>query len=229
MSSPLKTFKLYGKGSVNPPKVALILTLLDIPFETISVPIAKIKEPEYTAINPNGRIPAIYDPNTDLTLWESGAIIEYLIEKYDVEQKFSFAPGSKESYLAKQWFFYQATGQGPYYGQSVVFKKFQPIPEAAERYVKEINRVSGVLDAWLAKQKLEYTDTPGFDGPWLVANKFSYADLSFIIWQTTVKLVLTEEEYLDDNFPEVKEWIERMNAKPKVGSALATHFGPTEY
>jgi len=229
MSSPLKTVKLYGKGSVNPPKVALILTLLDIPFETISVPIAKIKEPEYTAINPNGRIPAIYDPNTDLTLWESGAIIEYLIEKYDVEQKFSFAPGSKESYLAKQWFFYQATGQGPYYGQSVVFKKFQPIPEAAERYVKEINRVSGVLDAWLAKQKLEYTDTPGFDGPWLVANKFSYADLSFIIWQTTVKLVLTEEEYLDDNFPEVKEWIERMNAKPKVGSALATHFGPTEY
>lgn len=229
MPSSLKTIKLYGKGSVNPPKVALVLTLLDIPFESVSVPVSVMKEPEYTSINPNGRIPSIYDPNTDLTLWESGAIVEYLIEKYDVEHKFSFAPGSKESYWAKQWFFYQATGQGPYYGQSVVFKKFQPIPEAAARYVKEINRVSGVLEGWLAKQRSEYGNTPGFDGPWLVANKFTYADLAFIIWQTTVGMVLTKEEYSDDNFPEVKEWLERMNAKPKVGSAVATHFGPTEY
>lgn len=68
MLSLLKTVKLYGKGSVNPLKVALILTLLNIPFKTVSILIAKIKELEYTAINLNGRIPIIYDLNTDLTL-----------------------------------------------------------------------------------------------------------------------------------------------------------------
>lgn len=223
MASSLKTVKLYGKGSVNPPKVALMLTLLDVPFETVSVPLAKVKEPEYTAINPNGRLPAIYDPNTDLTLWESGAILEYLIEKYDVERKFSFAPGTNESFLAKQWLFYQTSGQGPYYGQAAVFKMFhqEQLPSAIERYVKEVNRVSGVLDAWLAKQKLEYTATPGFDGPWLVANKMSYADLSFITWQTVISMFLSKEEYSIDSFPNLKDWIERMNAKPKVGSTLA--------
>ena len=201
-----------------------MLTLLNVPFEIISVPMAKIKEPEYTAINPNGRLPAIYDPNTDLTLWESGAIMEYLIDKYDVERQFSFAPQTNESYLAKQWLYYQTTGQGPYYGQAAVFKMFhhENLPSAVERYVKEVNRVSGVLDTWLAKQKLEYADTPGYDGPWLVANKMSYADLSFITWQTLIAMLLTKEEYSVNNFPNLKDWIERMKMKPRVGSTLST-------
>lgn len=149
MSISLKTLKLYGKGSVNPPKVALILTLLDVPFETISVPMAKVKEPEYTAINPNGRLPSIFDPNTNLTLWESGAIIEYLIEKYDVERKFSFVSGSNESYLAKQWLFFQTTGQGPYFGQAAVFKMFhhEKLPSAVERYVKASPTATSSLES----------------------------------------------------------------------------------
>ena len=54
-------------------------------------------------------MPAIVDPNTDLTLWESGAIIEYLVEKYDKDNKVSFPAGSKEAYLAKQWLYFQGT------------------------------------------------------------------------------------------------------------------------
>lgn len=81
--------------------------------------------------------------------------------------------------------------------------------------------MSGVLDAWLAKQKLEYADSPGFDGPWLVANKLSYADLSFITWQTTIAFFCAPDEYSIDSFPNLKDWIERMNAKPKVGSTIA--------
>lgn len=84
-----------------------------------------------------------------------------------------------------------------------------------------MNRVSGVLDAWLAKQKIEYTDTLG-DGPWLVANKFTYADLSFITWQAGAGMFFEPEEYSVDNFPNLKDWMERMKAKPKVGSILAS-------
>jgi len=62
-------------------------------------------------------MPAIHDPNRDLTLWESGAIIEYLIEVYDKKQKLSFPAGSNEAYLAKQWLYFQVSGQGPYFGQ----------------------------------------------------------------------------------------------------------------
>lgn len=72
-------------------------------------------------------MPAIQDPNfgTDgITIWETGAIIEYLIERYDTEHKLSFPAGTAEAYHAKQWLFFQASGQGPYFGQVAFFKKF---------------------------------------------------------------------------------------------------------
>jgi glutathione S-transferase len=75
-------------------------------------------------------MPAIYDPNRDLTLWESGAIIEYLIEVYDQDQKLSFPAGSKEAYLAKQWLYFQVSGQGPYFGQVSAFRDGRQKPAA---------------------------------------------------------------------------------------------------
>jgi len=183
----------------------------------VPIPLSDVKKDYYTKINPNGRLPSIYDPNTDLTLWESGAIIEYLVDKYDKDHKISFAPGSAEAYHAKQWLFFQASGQGPYYGQASWFKKFHPerIPSALERYVKEINRVTGVLEKYLAeeKEKLE----PGAGGPWLVGNKFSYADIAFISWQVIVTRVITPEDgYNPDDFPVVKDWVNRQLAREKV-------------
>lgn len=101
----------------DPPKVPIVLEELGIPYETVPVEISKTKEPEFLKVNPNGRIPAIYDPNTDLTLWESGAIILYLIERYDKKQALSFPAGSNDAALALQYLFFQVSGQGPYYGQ----------------------------------------------------------------------------------------------------------------
>ncbi|KAJ2988560.1 hypothetical protein NUW58_g3907 [Xylaria curta] len=128
MTSSLKPIKAYGKGGPNPPKVIMILEELGLPYEIVSVQFADVKKPEYTAINPNGRLPAIHDPNTGLTLWESGAIVEYLVETYDKENKISFPKGSNESYLTKQWLYYQTTGQGPYFGQAVWFTRYHPGP-----------------------------------------------------------------------------------------------------
>lgn len=120
MSTQLKAIKLWGKGSTNPPKIAILLNELGLAHEVIEMSFPDLKKPEFLTINPNGRMPAIYDPNTDLTLWESGAIVEYLIEKYDTDQKLSFAPGSAESFHAKQWLFFQVSGQAPYFGQAAV-------------------------------------------------------------------------------------------------------------
>jgi hypothetical protein len=110
--SSFKPITIWGKAGPNPPKVRMLAKELGLPYELNDIGFADVKKPEYLKINPNGRMPAIHDPNEDLTLWESGAIIEYLVEKYDTERKISFAPGSKEAYLAKQWLFFQGETRG---------------------------------------------------------------------------------------------------------------------
>lgn len=197
----------------------MILEELKLPYDVVPWPISDVKKPEYTAINPNGRLPSIVDPNTDLTLWESGAIVEYLIEKYDTEHSISFKPGTAEYFHAKQWLYFQATGQGPYFGQAVWFKKFHPekIPSALDRYLKEIDRVSGVLEGWLAKQKEQYPTT---DGPWLVGGRISYADIAFVQWQRVIGMILQKDEYDIERYPLLNEWIQKMLARDTVKKAI---------
>jgi len=219
----LKPIKVWGKGGPNPPKVAILLEELGVPYEAIVVPLSDVKKPEYTAINPNGRLPSIHDPNTDLTLWESGAIVEYLIDKYDTEHRFSFPAGSAESYHAKQYLFFQVSGQGPYYGQAAWFKAFhhEQLPSAIARYVGEINRVTGVLEGIL-KAKAEEAEKAGGvgDGPWLVGGKYSYADIAFVSWQTVVLKIHGPDEFNPDDYPHVKDWIDRILARPAVQAGL---------
>ncbi|KAI0535918.1 glutathione S-transferase [Xylaria digitata] len=219
MASSLKPIKAYGKGGPNPPKVIMILEELGLPYEIVAVPFSDVKKPEYTAINPNGRLPAIYDPNTDLTLWESGAIVEYLIETYDKENKISFPKGSNESYLTKQWLYYQTTGQGPYYGQAVWFTKYHPekLPSAADRYYKEIYRVTTVLEGHLAQQKAKGGSS---DGPWLVGGKATFADLAWYMWQALIAGDFLDNAIKYDDYPNVRDWLERVGSRPSVKLAV---------
>lgn len=220
----IQPIKLYG-GTLgpNPFKVTIILNVLEIPHEDVSIPFSEIKGPAYEAVNPNGRLPAIYDPNTDITLWESGAIIEYLIERYDTSEprKLSFTPRSAEAEHARQWLYLQATGQGPYYGQGYWFLNYHPekVPSAVERYVNEAKRMTGVLEKWLAKQKEEHKSSPG-DGPWLVGNKMSYADLAFIPWQKGAHMSFTEHGFDPEQFPNVVDWFNRMTGHPIVSKTM---------
>lgn len=210
----LQPIKVWGKGGPNPPKVAILLEELGLPYEAIVVPLSNVKKPEYTAINPNGRLPSIQDPNTGITLWESGAIVEYLIETYDKEHKVSFAPGTPEYFHAKQFLYFQVSGQGPYYGQAAWFKKFhhEQLPSAIERYVNEINRVTGVLERVLSEK--------GVAEPWLVGNNYSYADLSWISWQTIIERLVDKSEYDIEKYPHVKSWVQRILAREAVKKGL---------
>jgi glutathione S-transferase len=220
----MQPLKLYG-GILgpNPLKVAIILGVLQLPYETEVIMPDQLKTPTYEAINPNGRLPSLYDPNTEITLWESGAIIEYLIERYDTEEprKLSFPPGSADAEHARQWLYFQTSGQGPYYGQGYWFMRHhaEKVPSAIERYVNEAKRVTAVLDRWLAKQKQIYQDQPG-DGPWLVGNRMSYADLAFISWQRTPRSTFVEAGFDVDSFPHEKDWFECMTSHEDVKAVL---------
>lgn len=219
-NASLKPITIHGKHGPNPPKIRILCEELGLPYQVNDVQFPDLKQPAFLAINPNGRMPAIQDPNTSLTLWESGAIMLYLIETYDKEQKLSFAPGSNEAQLARQWLFFQTTGQGPYYGQAVWFTRYHPetLPSAQERYYREIERVTGVLEKHLKEQP------KGEDGPWLVGGKFSYADLAFVSWQLVVEDLLKEKVDVEA-FTEVKGWMERMKGREAVGKVVAEMLG----
>jgi glutathione S-transferase len=106
-----KPITLWGHTSgPNPWKVAMIFEELNISYEHKFIELPEIKKDPYKSINPNGRVPAIEDPNTGITIWESGAILEYLVDTYDKQNTISFTAGSKEYYEAKQWLYYQMSG-----------------------------------------------------------------------------------------------------------------------
>ncbi|KAI8315991.1 hypothetical protein K4K61_011937 [Colletotrichum sp. SAR11_59] len=211
----IKKIKVLGVHGPNAGKVIVLCEELGIPYETAIIPLNDVKNPSYVAINPNSRLPSIQDPNTDLTLWESGAIIEYLTDTYDKAHKLSFEPGTAAAYHARQWLFYQTTGQGPYYGQAMWFIIYQPLPEARERYVKEVNRVTGVLEGHLEKQ------TPDADGnSWFLGGRISYVDIAFFTWQHTASPRIPDVEFNQDEFPHVKKWYDNMLARPSVQKVL---------
>jgi len=181
----------------------------NLPYTHKMIEFPDMKKEPYESINPNGRVPSIQDPNTGTTLWESGAIIEYLVETYDKQHKISFAPGSKEYYETKQWLFYQVSGQGPYFGQAVWFTLYHPekLPSAVDRYVNEIRRVSGVLDRVLQ------------DKEFLVGGKFSYADAAFVTGYA-IMFLWADRFNLETEFPHLNTWLERIKVRPAIAKIL---------
>ncbi|KAL2137806.1 hypothetical protein VTI28DRAFT_8185 [Corynascus sepedonium] len=222
--SDMEPIQIWGRKGPNPPKVTMILEELGLPYEHVPIEFKDVKKPDYLAINPNGRLPAIRDPNSGgLILWESGAIIEYLVERYDTDRRLSFTPGIDKAYHTKQWLYFQTTGQGPYFGQATWFKMYhhERVPSAFERYVGEVKRVSGVLEGYLESQKMKTNSNSEDDGPWLVGGKLTFADISFIPWYCWMEWFLDDEEFSLDEYPTVKDWLDRMRARPSVAKVLS--------
>lgn len=250
MSSALQPLKLYGLAATNPPKVAFVLEELGLPYEVVPVSVslsiakeptyvpppstpppshhshllypqhATVKDPSFLAINPNGRMPALRDPNNaDLTIWESGAILQYLISRYDsTTQKLSFPPESALAWHATQYLFFQVSGQGPYYGNGYFFAKLsQPRNDAAvARFVAEAERVTGVLEGVLNAAP---ADANG--NKWLVGGKCSYADLAFLPYQLIARVVFKDEGFHEGGqFPTVKRWVDVMLGRESVRKIL---------
>jgi GST-like protein len=159
-------------------------------------------KPDFLKIGPNNRMPAIVDQapadgGGPLSIFESGAILLYLAEKTG-----RFLPTDIRGRVrATEWLFWQMGGLGPMAGQNHHFSQYAPekIPYAIDRYVKETNRLYGVLDRQLANHEF-------------VAGEYSIADMACYPWIVPYE---RQGQNLDD-FPHVKRWFEAIKARPAV-------------
>ena len=207
--------QLYSFPTPNGVKASIMLEEIGLPYEPHLVDIMKNETwgPEFLSLNPNGKIPAIVDPDgpggKPLALFESGAILAYLGEK--TGKLLSKDPA--ERYETMQWVFFQMAAVGPMFGQLGFFHKFggKAIEDKRplERYRDESKRLLGVLETRLA----------GRD--WIMGKEFSIADVSLIGWVRALKVFYEAGEMLGmDLLPRVNDWLERALARPAVQRGL---------
>lgn len=179
----------------------MMLEELNVPYEHKLWDFKQVKTPEFEKLNPNGRVPAIEDPNTGIILWESGAIVEYIVETYDKAQKFTYT-STPEKYQLKQWLHFQMSGQGPYFGQAIWWHHLTPhdFQPAKDRYVNEVVRVASVIDKHLTATGKDY----------LVGDKYTYADLSFVPWFN----VVFSQGWLKEDETAFGKWYKRISQRP---------------
>jgi GST-like protein len=202
LNGGFKMIDLYYWTTPNGHKITLFLEETGLPYKIVPVNIGKGEQfnPEFLKIAPNNRIPAIVDHEpksggSPISLFESGAILLYLAEKTG-----RFLPKEEHKKAEViQWLFWQMGGLGPMAGQNHHFTQYAPekIPYAIDRYVKETNRLYGVLNKRLA-------DRP------FVAGEYSIADMACYPW-----IVSYEKQQQDLNqFPNLKRWFEEIKARP---------------
>ena len=207
--------QLYSLPTPNGVKVSIMLEEIGLPYEPHTIDIGKNETftPEYLSLNPNGKIPAIIDPDgpggAPLGLFESGAILQYLAEKTG---KLLPADAARR-YETIQWVHFQMSAVGPMFGQVGYFHKFagREIADkrALERYVAESKRLLGVLERRL-------------DGrPWIMDDAYTIADIALLGWVRNLIGFYGAREIVGfDSFGHVSAWLERGLARPAVQRGL---------
>ncbi|KAF1987296.1 hypothetical protein K402DRAFT_412262 [Aulographum hederae CBS 113979] len=203
---PIVLYHAPSGSGPNPWKVAFILAELQIPFEIKWTKYLDLRREPYLSINPNGKVPSIEDPNTGVTVFESGACIQYIIETRITTPRQRY----------KRRLFFRCSGQGPYFGQKMWFSNFHSeknIVSAIERYAFEAKGIIGVLESKLAKQKQGGSD-------WLVGDKCRYADLAFVSWNNLIPAMFPEGFEVEEEFPLFYGWWQSMLGMESVRGVL---------
>lgn len=204
--------RFYFHPTPNPAKVALMLEEVGLSYEVIPVDTSKGEQhkPEFRAINPNGKVPAIVDTEgpggKETRVFDSGAILLYLGEKTG---RLIGSPSEKGELLS--WLFFIATGIGPFSGQAVHFQHAAPekLSYAINRYRREVERHYEVLDLHLKGRDF------------LVGDEFSIADISAWGWLDRAPRVLPGESAPIEAFPNLQRWFKAIDARSAVAKARA--------
>jgi GST-like protein len=199
---------LYYWPTPNGWKISIMLEECGLPYSVIPVNISKGEQfkPEFLAISPNNRIPAIVDPDgpggRPISVFESGAILQYLGRKTG-----KFYPTDERARVeVEQWLYWQVGGLGPMAGQAHHFRIYAPekIDYAVTRYTNEVARLYGIMNKRLADREF-------------LAGEYSIADIACVGWSK-----LWERQGQDiSKFPHFKRWLETVKARPAVQRGLA--------
>ena len=206
---------LYNWHTSNGRKLFIMLEELGVEYNTIPIDINADDQftPEFTAINPNGKIPAMVDHDgpdgTPFTLFESGAMLMYLGDKFG-----KFIPPVEavaDRYQVIQWLMFQMGGIGPMFGQAHHFRRSDEpkdrIEYGIERYSKETRRLWAVLDGRFKDSEFLYKD-------------YSIADMAVFPWTARYEW----QGIALDEFPNAKRWYETVDARPAVQRAMAINL-----
>lgn len=196
--------ELYYWPTPNGHKITIFLEEAELEYEIypIDIRIGDQFKPEFLNISPNNRMPAIIDRHPldlgdAISVFESGAVLQYLAEKTG-----KFLPKAlRDRTNVMQWLFWQMGGLGPMAGQNHHFSQYAPekIPYAIERYVKETNRLYGVLNHQL-------------EGKDYITGEYSIADMASYPW---VLLHKHQQQNIED-FPNLQAWLKRIGDRPAV-------------
>ena len=204
---------LYTWSTPNGRKVSILLEECALPYKVHAINIGKGEQhtPEFLAINPNNRIPAIVDAEgpggKPLPLFESGAILIYLAEKTG-----KFMPrDARTRLICLQWLMFQMGGVGPMFGQAHHFLRAapEPVPYGIKRYTDETRRLYGVLNKRLGEAAYladEYSIADIATYPWIARHEWHKVDLA--------------------DFPAVKRWYDTIGARPAVAKGMAVPTPP---
>ncbi|AHG62197.1 glutathione S-transferase N-terminal domain-containing protein [Advenella mimigardefordensis] len=207
--------QLFSAPTPNGVKVGIMLEETGLAYEAhrIDIMANESHDPAFLALNPNGKIPAIYDPDgpggKPLALFESGAILLYLADK--TGKLISADPATR--YETIQWVMWQMGGVGPMFGQLGFFHKFAgkayEDKRPLERYVTESARLLDVLDKQLAGRE------------WVMGADYTIADISLLGWVRNLIGFYEAREIVGfDRFKHVQAWLDRGLARPAVQIGL---------
>lgn len=200
---------LYFWMTPNGYKISILLEELALPYRVIPIHIGKGEQfaEDFLRINPNGKIPAITDPNgsdgAPISIFESGAIMIYLANRYGKQ----FLPDrERDHYAVLQWLMFQMGGVGPMLGQAHHFRKYAPtqIDYAIERYTREATRLYTVIEKRLRES--EY-----------LAGSYSIADMAVYPW---IRPYRWQGQELSD-YPAIQRWYQRIHDRPAVERGVA--------
>ena len=207
--------QLYSFPTPNGVKVSIMLEEIGLPYEPHKINIGADESwtPEYLSLNPNGKIPAILDPEgpdgKPLAMFESGAILVYLAEKTG-----KLLPTGAARYETLGWVFFQMAAIGPMFGQVGFFHKFAgreyEDKRPLERYVKESTRLIGVLESRLAGRR------------WIMGDEYTIADVATFGWIRNLIGFYGAGDLVDWRaFEHVPRWLEAGLARPTVQRGLS--------
>jgi GSH-dependent disulfide-bond oxidoreductase len=213
--------QLYSLPTPNGVKVSIALEELALPYEPHLVDILKQESwtEEFLSLNPNGKIPAIIDPDgpggQPLPLFESGAILQYLAEK--TGRLLPADPARRIETL--QWVYFQVGAIGPMFGQVGFFHKFagREIEDKRplERYAAESKRLLEVIERRLDGRE------------WIMGDEFTIADISMLGWVRNLVGFYGARDLVDyDRLSNVPAWLDRGLARPAVKAGLAIPHRP---